>query len=46
VRPSHGEFMDLLQSAAGHTLLILVGILGVILGGAVYVLERRKIRHR
>ena len=46
VRPSHGEFMDLLQSAAGHTMLIAVAILGVILGGAVYVLEMRKSRHR
>jgi hypothetical protein len=46
VRPSHGEFMDLLQSAAGHTVLILVAILGVILGGGVYVLERKKRRHR
>jgi hypothetical protein len=45
-KPSRGELTDLLQSAAGHTVLIAVGILGVILGGAVYVLEMRKIRQR
>jgi hypothetical protein len=46
VRPSRGEFTDLLLSAAGHTALMVVGILGVILGGAVYVFEMRKTRHR
>src|SRR5579863_8852152 len=46
VRPSHGEFMDLPQSAAGHTMLMAVAILGVILGGAVYVVEMRTSRHR
>jgi hypothetical protein len=46
VRSDHGEFMDLLSSAAGHTMLMAVAILGVILGGAVYILEMRKSRHR
>ncbi len=46
VTPSRGEFTDLLLSPGGHTALVAVGILGVILGGAVYVLETRKRRHR
>jgi hypothetical protein len=46
VTPSRGEFTSLLLSAAGHTVLLVVSILGVILGGAVYVLETRKRQHR
>jgi hypothetical protein len=38
--------MDLLRSAAGHTMVIAVAILGVVLGGVVYVLEMRKSRLR
>jgi hypothetical protein len=41
-QPSHGEFMDLLSSAAGRTMLMAVVIVGVILGGVVYMLEMRK----
>jgi hypothetical protein len=44
-RPSRGASTDLLLSGAGHTALMVVGILGVILGGAVYVIEMRKSRH-
>lgn len=39
---SHGEFADLLSSAAGHTFLMAAAILGFILGGVVYLLEIRK----
>jgi hypothetical protein len=46
VRPSRGAATDLLLSGAGHTALMVVGILGVILGGAVYFLEMRKSRRR
>jgi len=46
VTPSRGEPTGLLLSPAGHTALMAVGILGVILGGAVYVLETRKRPHR
>ncbi len=41
-QPSHGEFMDLLSSAAGRTMLMAVVIVGVILGGIVYMLEMTK----
>jgi hypothetical protein len=43
-QPSHGEFADLINSAAGHTFLMQAAILGVILGGAVYMVEMRKER--
>jgi hypothetical protein len=46
VRPDGNGFIGLAQSAAGHTMLMAVAILGIILGGAVYVLEMRKSRHR
>jgi hypothetical protein len=44
--PSHGDFTDLLQSAAGHTVLMVVAIFGVTIGGGVYVVELRTSRHR
>jgi hypothetical protein len=46
VGPSHGEFSDLLSSAAGLSMLMVVAILGAILGGAVYFIELRMSRHR
>jgi hypothetical protein len=41
MKTSHGEFADLLNSAAGHTFLMAAAILGFVLGGVVYLLELR-----
>jgi hypothetical protein len=40
-QPAHRPFDDLVGSATGHTVVIAIAILGVIIGAAVYVLERR-----
>jgi hypothetical protein len=44
IRSNDKGFMGLMQSAAGHTMLMAVAILGGIIGTAVYVLEMRKRR--
>jgi hypothetical protein len=44
VKPNDDGFIGLMQTAAGHTMLMAVAILGVIIGAVVFVLENRKSR--